>query len=288
MANFSIVDTHTHGYFPGWNDREAMFDRARKAGVVAQIQIGCDEKSTHKAIEMARENNDFFATVGVHPNDVKHIGNPHPEHRIPESTYVPICDTVEELFALYDQWIKENRNLIVGLGECGFDWYHDSREELYDAQLDVLLRHLELAKKYDLPLVIHTRDAKEDIIKFFREHILGTDVRGVIHCYSEDLETARFFTEECGFMLGIGGIVTYKKSDELREVVKEIDLKYLITETDAPFLTPFEFRKNCSVNESAALVEVVEKIAEVRGEDVNDVAVQLVENAKRVFGLSKD
>lgn len=196
-----------------------------------------------------------------------------------------MASTAEELFALYDKWIGENRGAVVGLGECGFDWYHDSREELYEAQYDVLMRHVELAKKYELPLVIHTRDAKEDMVEFFRHNIIGTGIRGVIHCYSEDLAAAKFFTEECGFYLGIGGIVTYKKSDELREVVREIDLKYLVTETDAPFLTPFEFRKGYATNEPAALTEVVEKIAEVRGEDVRDVAERLVENAQTLFGL---
>lgn len=286
MANFPIIDTHTHGYFPGWEDREAMFQRARDVGVVAQIQIGCDERASHAAIVLAQKNKDFYATVGLHPTDVKHLGNPHPEHRIPGSTYEPIAKTADELFTLFDTWITENKEKIVGIGECGLDWYHDSRETSFATQSAVFLRHVELAKAHNLPLIIHTRDATEDMISFFKKHIVGTGVRGVVHCFSEDLKSAKFFTEEAGFLLGIGGIVTYKKSDILRDVVRDIPLEKLITETDAPFLPPQEFRKKNSTNEPAFLTEVVEKIAEVRGEDIDQVAGQLVENARELFGIT--
>ncbi len=285
MANFPIIDTHTHGYFPGWEDRESMFERARDVGVVAQIQIGCDERASQAAIALAQKNEDFYATVGLHPTDVKHLGNPHPEHRIPGSTYEPIAKTADELFALFDTWIIENKGKIVGTGECGFDWHHDSREEAFATQTDIFIRHVELAKKHDLPLIIHTRDATEDMISFFKKHIVGTGVRGVVHCFSEDMKAAKFFTEEATFLLGIGGIITYKKSDILRDVVRDIPLGKLITETDAPFLPPQEFRKKNSTNEPAFLTEVVEKIAGVRGESVDQVAEQLVENAKNLFRI---
>jgi TatD DNase family protein len=285
MANFPIIETHTHNYFPAWENPVAMFQRARDAGVVAQIQIGCDERASHAAIELAKKNKDFYATVGLHPTDVKRIGNPDPSHRIAGSMYISVAQTAEELFDLFDTWISENPKKVVGIGECGFDFYHDSRGDSFEAQKDIFLRHLELAKKHDLPLIIHTREALEETISFFKQYIVGTGVRGVVHCFSEDVETARFFTEEAGFYLGIGGIVTYKKSDILRNVVREIPLKYLLTETDAPFLPPQEFRKKNSINESASLVEVVEKIAEVRGENVETVAEQLVENAKNLFRI---
>lgn len=285
MANFSIIDTHTHGYFPGWNNREMMFERARQAGVMAQIQIGCDERSTYRAIELAQQNGDFYASVGVHPNDVKYVGNPNPEYRIPDSTYEPVAKTPEELFELFDKWIEENKENVVGVGECGFDFYHDAKDEYFEAQEEVFLKHVELAKKHDLPLIVHTRNATEETIEFFKKHIVGTGLRGVVHCFSEDLAAAKFFTEEAGFLLGIGGIVTYKKSDELREVVREIGLKYLVTETDAPFLTPQEWRKGNSINEPAALVEVVKMIAEVREEDTEKVAKALVKNGVNLFKL---
>ncbi len=285
MANFPIIETHTHNYFPAWENPAAMFQRARDAGVVAQIQIGCDERASRAAIELSQKNNDFYATVGLHPTDVKRIGNPDPSHRIAGSSYVPVAQTAEELFDLFDIWISENPKKVVGIGECGFDFYHDSREVALESQKDVFLRHLELAKKYDLPLIIHTRDAIEETVSFFKQYIVGTGVRGVVHCFSEDRETARFFTEEAGFYLGIGGIVTYKKSDILRDVVQHISLEMLLTETDSPFLPPQEFRKKNSTNEPASLVEVVEKIAEARGEDVSGVADQLVENAKRLFRI---
>ena len=262
-----------------------MFQRARDAGVMAQIQIGADEGASYAAIQIAQKNEDCFATVGIHPTDVKLIGNPDPEHRISGSDYEPVAKNADELFQLFDQWITENPGKVVGIGECGFDWHHDPRETALASQTDVFLRHVKLAKKHDLPLIIHTRNAIEDTIEFFKEHVVGTGLRGVIHCFSEDIAAAKFFTEEAGFYLGIGGIVTYKKSDVLRDVVAQIPLDKLLTETDSPFLPPQEFRKKNSVNEPAALVEVVEKIAEIRGEPIEEVAGQLVQNAKKLFQI---
>lgn len=285
MANFSIIDTHTHNYFSAWENTDALFQRAEDAGVIAQVQIGADEQASFAAIDLAKRYKNCYATVGVHPTDVKLIGNPDPEFRSKTCIYEPVSKNVEELFVLFDRWISENKKQVVGIGECGFDFYHDERESAFLSQEDAFLRHVELAKKHDLPLVIHTRNALEDTISFFKKHIVGTGIRGVVHCFSEDMAAARFFTEEAGFYLGIGGIVTYKKSEVLRDVVKEIPLKMLVTETDSPFLPPHEFRKKNSTNESAALVEIVEKIAEARDEDVEVVAEQLVENAKMLFRI---
>ncbi len=255
MANFSIIDTHTHNYFPSWDNADALFQRAEDAGVIAQVQIGADEQASFAAIELAKKYSNCYATVGLHPTDVKLVGQLDSEFRSQVSSYEPVAKNIVEVFALFD------------------------------AQIDVFLRHVELAKKYNLPLIIHTRNAIEDTIEFFKKHIVGMGIRGVVHCFSEDLNAAKFFTEEAGFYLGIGGIVTYKKSDILRDVVREISLEYLVTETDSPFLPPQEFRKKNSTNESAALVEIIEKIAEVRGEKVEIVAEQLVKNAKDLYKI---
>ncbi len=285
MASFSIIDTHTHGYFPGQKNPEAAFDRARKAGVMAQIHIGCDEQASFAALELAQKNKDFYSTVGLHPSDVFLVGKPDPKREPLHTSYVPQAQTTDELFGLFDTWIMENPGKIVGVGECGFDFYHDDREKAFKAQEDVFLRHLKLAQKHNLPLIIHTRNAIDDMIEFFKKHILGAEVCGVVHCFSEDMASARFFTEEAGFYLGIGGIVTYKNADVLRDVVRNIPLEKLITETDAPFLPPQEFRKKNLINEPAALVEIVEKIAEVRGEPVEQVAEQLVRNAQNLYRI---
>ncbi len=283
MANFSIIDTHTHNYFSSWEDVDALFARGVEAGVIAQVQIGADEAASYAAIELAKKYPNCYATVGVHPTDVKLIGNPDPEFRSKTLNYEPVAQNQEELFALLEKWIEGNPGRVVGVGECGYDWHHDLREEMFAAQNEAFRRHIELAKKYDLPIVVHTRNAIEDTIEFFKKHIVGQGIRGVVHCFSEELVAAKFFTEEAGFYLGIGGIVTYKKSDVLRDVVREIDLKYLVTETDSPFLPPQNWRKKNSVNESASLVEVVEMIADVKGMGVQEVAAQLVENGRALY-----
>lgn len=285
MSNFPIIDTHTHGYFGAYDDVPAMLQRARDVGVVAQIQIGCDERASCAAMRLATEHSDCFATVGLHPTDVRTLGSPDAEeHRLAAGDdYQSVARDADQLFELFEKWIAENPNEIVGIGECGFDFYHDERSEMYDRQRDILLRHCTLARRHDLPVVLHVRDAIDDFIEFWREH--GTGLRGVLHCFSGEAELAQIATEEFGLMLGVGGILTYKKSEEMRETVAATPLEFLITETDAPFLPPQNWRKRNSTNEPAALPEVVELIAELHGRPVEAVAERLVDNARKLFGI---
>ncbi|MCF7846755.1 MAG: TatD family hydrolase [Candidatus Gracilibacteria bacterium] len=286
MPNFSIIDTHTHNYFSQFDrDRDAMIERARKAGVVKQIQIGCDEISTLAALKLAQENDDFWCTVGLHPCDVLRVGKPV-QHRVKGfETYQPKARSVDELLELFSELIEKNREQIVGIGETGFDRYHDGSEELFAAQQASFLGHVKLAEKYNLPLVIHTREATDELLDFFETHIAGKSVRGVVHCFSEDVATAHIFTKKYNFRLGIGGILTYPKSETLRKVVEAVPLEFLLTETDAPFLPPKRWRDREKRNEPTALPEVIDTIAEIKGRDSNEVAKILVQNAEQLFGI---
>lgn len=284
MSNFPIIDTHTHGYFGAYDDVPAMLQRARDAGVVAQVQIGCDERASHAAIKLAEQHADCWATVGLHPTDVKLFGEPHEEFRLAAGNdYQPVTRDADELFLLFEKWIGECPDRIVGVGECGFDFYHDEKSEMFEQQRDIFRRHCELARRHDLPVVLHIRDAVDEFVEFWREH--GTGLRGVLHCFSGEVELGRIATEEFGLRLGIGGILTYKKSHEMRETVARTPLEFLITETDAPFLPPQNFRKKNPTNEPAALPEVVELIAELHGQPIEVVAAQLVDNARKLFGI---
>lgn len=279
-----IIDTHTHGYFGAYTDVPAMLQRARDAGVVAQIQIGCDERATHAAIQLANEHADCWATVGLHPTDVKLLGTKHEEFRLADGNdYRPVAQDADALFELFETWISEHPERIVGVGECGFDFYHDKKSDHFAAQADVFRRHCELARRHDLPVVLHIRNAADAFVEFWREH--GTGLRGVLHCFSGEAELGRIATEEFGLRLGIGGILTYKKSDELRETVAATPLEFLVTETDAPFLPPQHFRKKNPTNEPAALPEVVEMIAELHEQPVETVSERLVDNARKLFGI---
>jgi len=281
-----IIDTHTHGYFSSFDEiRDEMFARASEAGVVAQIQIGCDEVSSLAAVKLANENDNFFATVGVHPTDVKNIGKEVEYRSKGFEEYFPTVKNVTELKDFLSNLIEQNPAKIVGIGECGFDFYHDKATNFYDMQKEALIMQFELAEKYNLPLVIHTREANQELIDFFAEFAEGKNLRGVIHCFSGTLEMAKLFTEKYGFYLGIGGIITYNKSTELREIIAQIPAKFLITETDAPFLPPHQWRKKNSLNEPASLPEIVTKIAEVRGLDVAEMAKILEQNSRDLFGI---
>ncbi len=286
-----IIDTHTHDYFSAFDeDRKEMFQRSREAGIVAKIQIGCDEVSSLAAVKLAQENDNFFATIGVHPTDVKNIGK-RVEYRTKGfENYQPVVHNISELGDFFENLILNHREKIVGIGECGFDFYHDKKEDFYEIQKEALIMQFKLAEKYNLPLVIHTREANEELVSFFEKQIRtpqssNLKIRGVIHCFSGTLEMAKLFTEKYGFYLGIGGIITYNKSTELREIVAQIPAKFLITETDAPFLPPHQWRKKNSRNESTSLPEIVAKIAEVQGLEVSEMAKILEKNSRNLFGI---
>ncbi len=281
-----IFDTHAHLYFPGFDeDLDQTIENARKAGVAKQIQIGCDEIATLAAIDLAEKYKDFYATVGIHPADVLEIGKPATHRYSGYTDYKSQNNNLDDFFVWLEKVFLENKDLIVGFGETGFDLYHNDSAEIFDAQVKAFLKHLELAGKYDRTLVIHTRNAREETLDFLRKNVKGKNIRGVIHCFSEDVEFAKEVIEDYGFMIGIGGVATYKNADNVREVIREIPLEFMITETDAPFLTPHNFRKKFKRNEPAFLTEVVELIADLKNMSTEDCANILFENALRTFRI---
>jgi TatD DNase family protein len=287
-----IIDTHPHGYFSAYDkDQLAMFERSRNAGVCKQIQIGCDEVSSLAAVKLAKENEDFFATVGIHPTDIKNIGKKLSFRTKGFEDYVSTIKNIDDLILFFEKLIKQNSAKIKAIGECGFDFYHDKKDDFYDIQKDALIKQFRLAEKFNLPLVIHTRDANKELIDFFTEYkshlCLNSmeSLKGVIHCFSGTLEMAKIFTEKHGFYLGIGGIITYNKSTELREIVAQIPAKFLITETDSPFLPPHQWRKKESRNEPTCLPEIIEKIAEVKNIPIEEMAEILEKNARDLFNI---
>ena len=286
MSHYPIADTHTHLYFPTFDtDREEVIAQDLSQGVDLQIQIGCDECSSLAALELAKTHPHFYCTLGVHPTDV-FIGEISPETgKITGYENHKPCGSLEELFAFFSQLCEENPSRVVGFGETGFDLYHHGEKAL-TLQKESFVRHIDLCRKYDKTLVIHSRDATNITLETLRtQHLSSQKIRGVWHCFCEGPSLAETITSEFGFMLGIGGIATYNSSDELREAITRTPIEYLITETDAPFLTPHTARKKYSRNESRFLTEVVELIAELKDMPVEETAEILFANAKRVFGI---
>ncbi len=294
MSPYPIADTHTHLYFPSFDrNQKEVIERAEKYGVKLQVQIGCDEMSSLAALKLAETHDNFYATLGLHPTDVEHLGKPA-QHRISGfEGYQPQTHNVDAILWWFEDKFQENKNSdkIVGFGETGFDFYHNDTLELRELQADSFLGHIKLARKFERALVVHTREARDETLDFLEANkdLLvykdGTPMRGVIHCFTEDLEFARIVTQEYGFFIGIGGIATYPKTESVREVIRNIPLEYIVTETDAPFLVPQGFKNQHKINEPSFLTDVVELIAEQKNRPPEATAEILFHNAKRLFAL---
>jgi TatD DNase family protein len=255
-----FVDTHTHLSFPQFDeDRDEVIARAASAGVGCMIAVGAGDgiDGNDRAVALALQHEGIFATVGVHPHDAKGM-----------------CDAwYARLLAL------AAHEKVVAVGECGLDYHYDHSP--VGVQKACFRRMLELADCAHKPLVIHDREAHEDL---WRE-ILGAGIPahgGVFHCFSGSAMFGRQVVE-AGFYLSIPGVVTFKNARELQEVVAETPLERLLIETDCPYLSPEPYRGKR--NEPAFVVEVARRIAEIKGLSLIDVARVTSLNARRLFGL---
>ena len=290
---YPIADTHTHVYFPALdNTRSEVMKRAEKHGVQLQVQIGCDEISSLAALDLAKKNKGHYSTLGLHPTDVHNLGKPQ-QHRISGfENYELHCKNLKELMVWFEQVFEQNKDHIVGFGETGFDFYHNDSAELRAAQETSFLFHIKLAQKFNRTIIIHSRSARNETLEFLRKNSLDlkyddiTPIRGTIHCFTEDIDFAQEITQSYGFFIGIGGIATYPKAENIRNVIKNIPIEYIVTETDAPFLVPQGFKNQHKLNEPSFLTDVVELIADLKNMSVNETAEILYENAKRLYDLS--
>jgi TatD DNase family protein len=258
-----LIDTHVHLDDPRYDsDRDAVFLRAQDAGVERFVTIGCDLSTSYSAVRLATERSNVYATVGVHPHEVKRI----------ESNWY------EEL----SQLAKQPK--VVAFGEIGLDYHYDHSPR--EIQRQRFREQIRLAHSLRLPLVIHTREAQEDTMTILREEKANT-VGGVFHCFSEDLSFARQALD-LGFHLSFSGIITFRNASPLREVIRIVPDDRLLIETDAPYLTPVPFRGKR--NESAYVTYVAEQIAEIKYGDsptgLARVAELTTHNARRLFKIS--
>ena len=175
-------------------------------------------------------------------------------------------------------FLEENiRNeKIIGIGEIGLDYHYEGADK--ELQKDVFIHQIELAIKYDMPVIIHSRDATGDMMNILRRY--NGKLRGVMHCYSGSVETALELIK-MGFYLGVGGIITFKNAKNIVEVIKKIDLKYILLETDSPYLTPEPYRGNS--NEPAYIPLIARKIAEIKGISLDSVMSATSGNVKMIF-----
>ena len=248
------IDTHCHLSIEDYDDIDYIINENRKALVDKIIISGCTRKTIEEAVKISKKYFDVYVTIGFHPSEADII----------------IEEDIEYLKSLL------SNNKVVGIGEIGLD-YHYGKYNV-DNQKDLFRKQLKLAKEYDLPVVIHSRDATNDTINILREF---SDVCGVIHCFSGSIETAKEYIS-MGYMLGIGGVITFKNS-KLFEVIEKIGLNNIVVETDSPYLTPEPYRGK--KNSSKYIYLVANKIAEVLNIDNKIVAKKILNNTYSLFDL---
>ncbi len=254
-----FIDTHTHLYDEKFDsDRTAMIQTAINEGVEKMYLPNCDSTTIEGMFAVEKEFPDHcFAMMGLHPCYVK-------EH-------------VADELKIVEQWLSQRK--FAAVGEIGLDYYWD--KTFVHEQKSAFRTQIEWSLQYNLPIVIHTRESTKDTIDIVKE-FQSRGVRGVFHCFSGSLETAKQITD-MGFYLGIGGVLTYKNAG-LQEVVQHIDLKHIVLETDAPYLTPVPHRGKR--NESAYVSLVAQKLSELKEVDLMEVENITSDNAMELFGVA--
>ena len=253
-----LIDTHTHLDDARYNDdRDTMIARAREAGVSTFITIGCDLATSRSAAELAGRHPFVYATVGVHPHEVKHIA---------------------------DDWYDELRRLarydnVVAYGEIGLDYHYNHSPPTL--QRERFREQVCLARELSLPIVIHTREAQDDTIAILKEEH-AAEVGGVFHCFSGDARLAKDALD-LGFFLSFSGVITFQNAAMLRDIVKTVPVDRILIETDCPYLTPVPHRG--TRNEPAYVRFVADKIAELKTISAEEVGTITTRNAQRVFKI---
>ncbi len=248
-----FTDTHCHVFKEYYNNIDSIINNAKENKIFQIINNGCNHKSNLEVLDLITRYPNMYGAIGIHPEEV--------------DNYNP-----EEL-----KFIEDNLNnpKIVAIGEIGLD-YHYTKENK-QAQIELFESQLSLAEKYHKPVIIHSRDATEDTINILKKH----KVTGVIHSFSGSLETANIYIK-MGFLLGINGVITFKNS-KLKEVIKEIDLKNIILETDSPYLSPEPFRGKC--NEPANIFVISKFISHLKNTNLAKLALITNQNIKRIFDI---
>jgi len=253
-----LVDSHCHldrlnlDLYP--DGLGGAVEAAKSRGVKQMLCVCISEENRQQVVEIAQQFDGIFASVGIHPSDVM-------------ASAVDV-DTLCE-------WSKADK--VVALGETGLDYYYSA--EKADIQKLSFVNHLKAGAKTQLPVIIHTRDAREDTISLMKEHACG-EAAGVMHCFTESWEMAEQALD-LNFYISISGIVTFKNAEALRDVTRKIPLDRLLVETDSPYLAPVPFRGK--PNEPKYVREVAEYIAELRGISLEKLASITSENFNNLF-----
>lgn len=270
----NLIDTHAHLYWESFkHDLEDVVSRSKEAGITVIINSGVDLEKSQEAILISKKVTTLgiksFAIIGIHPHDA-----------VGYSSLAAIQTDIEKLEQIY----HANKDIIVGIGECGLDYLENKnfqkQQELFQAQID-------LAKKLNLPLVIHCRDDRSqdpnNSEAWNKAIAMAGDHLTILHCYSGLLPTTNHIINTNNFIVSFAGNITYPKNDYLKEAARILPIEKIILETDSPFLAPQS--KRGKRNEPSAVLEIAQTIAEIKGLSLAEVARKTSENGKRLFKI---
>lgn len=254
-----LIDTHVHLNADQYEGEvDAVIERAKENGVEKFVVIGFDRKTIERTMELIEAYDEVYGVIGWHPVDA-------------------IDCTDEDL-----EWIESlsNHEKIVAIGEIGLDYHWDKSPK--DVQKEVFIKQIELAKRVNLPIVIHNRDADEDTIDILEAHD-AKSVGGIMHSFHNGTDEQIDRVLNMGFYVSLAGVITFKNVKRPKEVAQYVPLDRLLVETDAPYLTPHPFRGKR--NEPKLVRLVAEEIAQLRGISVEEVEKATTENAKRIYNI---
>ena len=255
-----IFESHAHYEDARFDeDRTALLELLPKRNISHVINVGSTIETSKASLDLAQQYSYIYAALGVHPSEI---------------------DCFNEAGIA---WLAEHAQdpNVVAIGEIGLDYYWDKEKEVQLRQKKCFLEQLSLAREVSLPVIIHSRDAAADTMEILKD-AAKQGTRAVVHCYSYSYEMAKEYLR-LGFFIGIGGVVTFKNSHKMQEVVREIPLERILIETDSPYLAPEPFRGQR--NDSTYLPYVIQEIAKLRGISEEEVMQQTSENAIEFFGV---
>lgn len=254
-----LIDTHCHLDFKDFDpDRDLVLERAKAAGVFRIINVASSIEGTRRAVELAAQYDMVYATVGIHPHDAEKV----------------TAEALDEIRAL------AGKDKVVAVGEVGLDYYRNLSPK--DKQKEAFRKFIHLAKDLGLPIILHSREADEDVLAMLREEY-GPKVDGVVHCFAGD----ESFLKKCldmGLYISFTANLTFKKADALREVAKHVPIERVMLETDAPYLAPQAMRGKR--NEPSYLTYLVDEWTKITGLSASDIGRITTHNANRLFGLN--
>ena len=249
-----VIDTHCHIYKEYYEDISSVVKKSNDIGINIIINNGCNLSSSLEVLELSKEYENMYCVVGLHPSE-----------------------NLDEIDSVLDLIIKNvNNKKMIGIGEIGLDYYYtrDNRGQ----QINIFEKQLQIAQEYNLPVIIHNRDATDDMLRILRKY----NLKGVIHCFNGSEETAKEYIK-MGYKLGINGVITFKNC-KLINVIRNIGIENIVFETDSPYLTPEPYRGK--INDPSFVKVIIEFISEKLSIDKNKLEIISNDNVNEIFDIN--